>query len=73
MWTSDNTWQCSQKRPDDLASLTTEGMLLHPQTGGSVDEDMMIQGHRMRFKTLDLMGDPGEFEISLKGLVGDHG
>ena len=73
MLTSDNTGQCSQERPDDPASLTTEGMLLHPQTGRSVDEDMMVQGHRMRFRTVDLMGDPEEFEISLKGLVGDHG
>ena len=73
MLTSDNTCLRSQERPDDPASLNSEGMLLHPQTGGSVDEDMMIQGHRVRFKTVDLMGDPEEFEISLKGLVGDHG
>ena len=73
MLTSDNTCLRSQEQPNAPASLTTEGMLLHPQTGGSVDEDMMIQGHRMRFRTVDLIGDPGEFEISLKGLVGDHG
>ncbi len=63
----------SQERPDDPASLTSEGMLLHPQAGGAVDEEMMIQGHRMRFKTVDLMGDPGEFEISLQGVVWERG
>jgi len=44
-------------------------MLLHPQTGGSVNEEVIIQGHRMRFKTLDLTADPEEFEVSLRGLV----
>ena len=63
------TYLRSQERRDDPASMSSEGMLLHPQTGGSVDEDMMIQGHRMRFKTVDLMGDAAEFEISLKRLV----
>ena len=62
------TYLRSQERPDDPASMSSEGMLLHPQTGGSVDEDMMIQGHLMRFRTIDLMGDPGQFEISLRGV-----
>ena len=63
------TYLRSQELPDDPASLTAEGMLLHPQTGGAVDEAMMIQGHRMRFKTVDLMGDPGEFEARLSEVI----
>jgi 5-methylcytosine-specific restriction enzyme subunit McrC len=63
------TYLRSQERLDDTTSLTTEGMLLHPQTGGAVDEVMTIQGHEMRFKTIDLTGDPGEFEVSLSKLV----
>ena len=63
------TYLRSQERLGDTASLTAVGMLLHPQTGGSVDEEVTIQGHRMRFKTLDLTGDPEEFELSLRGLV----
>lgn len=63
------TYLRSQERPDDPASLTAEGMLLHPQTAGAVDEVMTIQGHRMRFRTLDLTGNPREFERNLNGLA----
>ncbi len=63
------TYLRSQERADDPTSLTAEGMLLHPQTGGFVDEAMTIQGHRIRFKTIDLMGDPEKFEESLKLLA----
>ncbi|MEZ0464966.1 5-methylcytosine-specific restriction endonuclease system specificity protein McrC [Phaeobacter sp. SYSU ZJ3003] len=65
------TYLRSQERLDDSASLTAVGMLLHPQTGGAVDEEATIQGHRMRFKTVDLACDPGEFEMSLRGLVSE--
>jgi len=60
----------SQERPEDAASLTAEGMLLHPQTGGSIDEVMVVQGHRMRFKTIDLMGDAKSFEMQLQSVYG---
>lgn len=56
----------TQERADDLASWTAEGMLLHPQTGGSVDEVMEIQGHLMRFKTIDLSAPVRHFEASLR-------
>lgn len=59
----------SQEQPEEPATLTAEGMLLHPQTGGSVDEGMTLQGHRFRFKTIDLTAGPGEFEASLRSLV----
>ena len=31
-----------------------EGLLLHPSVGGSVDETAVIQGHAIRFATVDL-------------------
>lgn len=63
------TYLRSQERPDDPASLTAEGMLLHPQTEGAVDEVMTVQDHRIRCKTINLTGDPGEFEESLNMLI----
>jgi 5-methylcytosine-specific restriction enzyme subunit McrC len=63
------TYLRSQERLDDPASLTTTGMLLHPQTGGSIDEEVTIQGHKMRFKTIDLSSDPVEFEDSVRRLI----
>jgi 5-methylcytosine-specific restriction enzyme subunit McrC len=52
--------------PDTLAS---EGLLLRPQIGGVMDEAMTIQGHRMRFKTIDLTAPATEFEARLRGVV----
>lgn len=66
------TYLRSQERDDDLASLMAEGMLLHPQTGGSVDEEITVQGHVMRFKTVDLVGDPRTFEANLRSLVSER-
>jgi len=63
------TYLRSQERPDEPVSLTAEGMLLHPQTGGAIDEEMMVQGHQMRFKTIDLTGDAAAFEMGLRGVV----
>ena len=59
----------TQERADDPASLHAEGLLLHPQTGGTVDEFMELQGHVMRFKTIDLAAPPGEFEADLQRVV----
>lgn len=47
----------------------SEGMLLHPQAGGSFDEHMDLQGHRMRFKTIDLMGSAQDFEMQLQNIL----
>lgn len=43
----------------------SEGMLLHPQCGQAIDEYVDIQGHRMRFKTIDLKSIPEKFEWQL--------
>lgn len=44
----------SQERPDDPLSLNSDGMLLYPSVGMDVDETAVIQGHCVRFVTIDL-------------------
>jgi 5-methylcytosine-specific restriction enzyme subunit McrC len=44
----------SQERPDDPMSLCSDGILLYPSIGVDVDETALIQGHRVRFVTIDL-------------------
>lgn len=46
----------------------SEGMLLHPQCGPAVDAYVDVQGHRLRLKTIDLMGTAEEFEAQLLAL-----
>ncbi|HEX7381524.1 MAG TPA: 5-methylcytosine-specific restriction endonuclease system specificity protein McrC [Nevskiaceae bacterium] len=38
----------------DLLADRAEGLLLHPSTGAGIDECIRIQGHRIRFATVDL-------------------
>lgn len=59
----------TQERADDRASLCSEGMLLHPQVGAVVDEAMVVQGHTMRAKTIDLTALPDEFEAQLRTVI----
>ena len=47
----------SQERQADPLSLAASGMLLHPSVGEEVDEAATIQGHRIRFATVDLAAD----------------
>ena len=47
----------SQEMPADPLSLTASGLLLHPSVGQEVDEAVTIQGHRIRFATIDLAGN----------------
>ena len=44
----------SQERPDDPLSLSSEGMLLYPAIGVDIDEAVELQGHIVRFVTIDL-------------------
>ena len=44
----------SQERDDDPRSLNSEGMLLYPAIGSNIDEAAEIQGHLVRFATVDL-------------------
>jgi len=58
--------QENAERPERRHS---EGMLLHPQIGGAVNEVMNIQGHQMCFRTIDLTTQPDAFEQALEALV----
>lgn len=44
----------SQVGGGDRSADSAEGLLLHPAVGESVDEAAIIQGHRIRFATVDL-------------------
>jgi 5-methylcytosine-specific restriction enzyme subunit McrC len=49
----------------------SEGMLLHPQCGQALDAYVDLQGHRIRFKTIDLMSTPEDFEKQLLSIGGE--
>ena len=51
-------------RGDSLADCA-EGLLLHPSVGESVDETAVIQGHRIRFATVDLAASTSEIRAQL--------
>jgi 5-methylcytosine-specific restriction enzyme subunit McrC len=48
------TYIRSQERDNDPKSLNTSGLLLHPSLGREIDEVVIIQGHSIRFATVDL-------------------
>ncbi len=48
------TYLRSQERAGDPISYSAAGTLLHPTVGGDVDETVCIQGHDLRFATVDL-------------------
>lgn len=52
----------SQDQPED--EVKSEGLMLHPSIGEHIDEEVRIQGHRIRFATVDLMAEPGAFADS---------
>lgn len=58
----------SQERPNDAMSLTADGMLLYPSIGMEVDETALIQGHRVRFVTVDLARSSAEVVDKLRKL-----
>lgn len=59
----------SQENPDDPLSANSAGILLHPAIGEGVDESATIQGHRIRFATVDLAGSAPEIRRRLLSLV----
>ena len=60
----------SQERSDDPASQVASGMLLYPSVGRHVDEAATIQGHRIRFATVDLTADGPAIRERLLSLAG---
>lgn len=47
----------TQERPEDPRSLDSTGVLLHPAVGADYDESVLVQGHRLRFMTVNLAGE----------------
>ena len=45
------------------------GLLLHPAINGDFDESVAIQGHQMRFVTIDLAGSHLQIKERLLALV----
>lgn len=59
----------SQVRIDDALSLKTEGILLHPAVDGMVDECVAMQGHTLRFMTVDLFAPTADIVLQLRRVV----
>jgi 5-methylcytosine-specific restriction enzyme subunit McrC len=59
----------SQVGCGDLMRDRASGLLLHPAVGCDVDETVVIQGHAIRFATVDLTGRPQEIRDRLLGLA----
>jgi 5-methylcytosine-specific restriction enzyme subunit McrC len=59
----------TQERTDAPETFRVEGILLHPKIGESVDEAVLLHGHIMRFKTIDLTSVPDEFEAQIRNII----
>ena len=59
----------SQEAEDEDLSHPTTGILLHPAVGFSLYEETIIQGHRFRFATVDLVKEPDEISTRLLDLI----
>ena len=55
----------SQEGSGDSLSINASGLLLHPSVGERVDESVVIQGHEIRFATVDLGADSKEIRKQL--------
>ena len=62
------TYLRSQEAPADPLSLDCEGWLLYPSIGQEIDEAAIVQGHRMRFVTIDLTLPSSEIIERLRSL-----
>ncbi len=58
----------SQERPSDPMSLRADGILLYPSAGLQVDETALIQGHHVRFVTVDLDRPSSEVVEQLRAI-----
>ena len=59
----------SQEGHGDPAAETAAGLLLHPAIEATVDESVEIQGHRLRFATVDLSADHAQLKTRLLALL----
>jgi 5-methylcytosine-specific restriction enzyme subunit McrC len=61
--------QEGQEDPGAAWAAAADGLLLHPAIGVAVDESVSIQGHRLRFATVDLAASHGEIRSRLLALI----
>ena len=59
----------SQAGRGDAIADRAEGLLLHPSVGGNVDETVVIQGHPIRFATVDLAASSSMIRQQLLNVV----
>jgi len=59
----------SQEGTGDIAAETAAGLLLHPSVGKMVNETVVIQGHALRFATVDLGAKTSEIRQQLLKVV----
>lgn len=55
----------SQVGRGDLLADSASGLLLHPSIGETIDETVVIQGHSIRFATVDLTASSKEIRLQL--------
>tara|TARA_R110002124_G_scaffold65652_1_gene179456 strand:+ start:14527 stop:14808 length:282 start_codon:yes stop_codon:yes gene_type:complete len=55
----------SQEGSGDGYSDDAEGLLLHPAVGTTLDESVVIQGHKIRFMTVDLTASASDIRAEL--------
>ena len=60
----------SQEDNGDPLAASAAGLLLHPAIGEMMDESVVIQGHEIRFATVDLGAEAGEIRKQLLQVVG---
>ena len=58
----------SQELPNNPMSLAADGVLLYPSAGHHIDETALIQGHRVRFLTVDLARSTSEVIAQLRAI-----
>lgn len=56
----------SQERPEDALSASATGVLLHPSVGDDYDEALEVQGHVIRFMTVDLTASAQDIRNRLR-------
>ncbi len=63
------TYLRSQETNNDFMSMNASGLLLHPSIDKTVDETVLIQGHQIRFATVNLNASVLEIRNQLLGVV----
>ena len=63
------TYLRSQEDHTDMLAKNAMGLLLHPSVGRSVDEAVEIQGHFIRFSTVDLSAEASQIREQLLHLA----